>query len=406
MNYDMFREELFQLPVFDTHTHLNMPGVPVVAQHIWDIAHYFWFERELIAAGYPTRAMELDEETRYKALEDALRLTRNTSWNWAVKQMVKQLYDIDLGNLESLHRLNDAIRASSQQSGWAQSVIGKLGVRRITVNDEEHANMPGLPGIGCVLPAWPASHLQQRQEQLLVSKSIRADLEQHTDDIHQEIAELKQRGIRGIRVDQMPYDLLGERVYAYYGKMPAEVADPDHIRTYLFDALFDALHEQGMLAQLFLGMKRREYGDAVPIDTAFNDTARIVRLHPLFHRHPNVRFELVLGCELNNMDVVQAARIYPNVNPGGLWWFNFRVSSYLQAMQYRFEALPPNRTAILATDARCIEWCYTKTSLVKQILTQFFWNQIQQGWLNAEDALWTARWWLHDTAANLYPGAS
>ena len=402
MPLDSFRDKVLRLPVFDTHTHLNIPGVPVAAQSVWDIVHYFWFKRELVAAGYPSVPMELEEDARFRALHQALRFTRNTSWNWAVRQMVRDLYGMVLDSEDSLRELDDAVRASATRTGWPREVVGRLGIDRITVNSERDADLPGLRGVGCALPSQLGSSLGCRCDALLQSSSFRSELEEQVAAIRGEVAALWARGIRGLRVDLVPYDIIGDRAYDFGTEPPAGPGDPDHVRTYLFCVLFDAMNEHGMLAQLFLGMKRKGQGDTIPVDTAYNDTGRIVRLHPLFHRYGHVRFELVMGCELNNMDVVQAARIYPNVNPGGLWWFNFRVSSYLQAMQYRFEALPANRCAVLATDARCIEWCYAKTLLVKTVLAQFFRDQIQRGWIDAEDALWTARWWLHDTAACHY----
>lgn len=403
MQYNTFQDELLTLPVFDTHTHLNNPGVPVAAQNIWDIMHYFWFRRELIAAGYPADADALDPDVRFRELRKALSMTRNTSWNWAVRHMAQDLYGIDpLKSEDALRELDQAIRKSAADSDWPTHVRNRIGIRRITVNAEANANLPGLPGVGCALPGQPAGVITSRCEAILAASSFTDEIERQADEIRTGITQLCERGIRGVRIDQLPYDLMGERAYAFGETPPAGKDDPDHLRTYLFTVLLNALNEHGMLAQLFLGMTRRAQGDNVPVDTAFNDTARIVRLHPLFHQYSNVRFELVLGCELNNMDVVQAARIYPNVNPGGLWWFNFRVSTYRQAMQYRFEALPPNRCAAVATDARCIEWCYAKTLLVKKVLAQFFWEQIAADWVDAPEALRVARWWLHDTAAQNY----
>ena len=39
-------EAVLELPEFDTHTHLNNPGVPIMARTFWDIGEYFWFKRE------------------------------------------------------------------------------------------------------------------------------------------------------------------------------------------------------------------------------------------------------------------------------------------------------------------------------------------------------------------------
>ena len=108
-----------------------------------------------------------------------------------------------------------------------------------------------------------------------------------------------------------------------------------------------------------------------------------------------------MGCELNNLDVVQAARIYRNVQAGGLWWFNFRRSTYEQTLHYRFEALPALRSSIVATDARCIEWCYTKSMLVKRITAEFLSDRIDRGWIDTSDAIGVAKSWLHDSAERL-----
>jgi glucuronate isomerase len=126
--------------------------------------------------------------------------------------------------------------------------------------------------------------------------------------------------------------------------------------------------------------------------------------NPIFGKNRISRdgFELVIGAPGNNMDAVQPARIYPNVHVGGLWWYNFRSSTYRQAMQVRLEAVPASKCALVASDARCIEWCYGKILLVKHLLADFLYDQITLGWIDRSDALWVAREWLHDAAARRY----
>ena len=82
-----------------------------------------------------------------------------------------------------------------------------------------------------------------------------------------------------------------------------------------------------------------------------------------------------------------------------MWWYNFRPSTYNHALQVRFEAVPASKSAIVASDARCIEWCYGKILLVKMVLADFLCKQIEHGWIDCEGALWVAREWLHDAAA-------
>jgi len=71
-------------------------------------------------------------------------------------------------------------------------------------------------------------------------------------------------------------------------------------------------------------------------------------------------------------------------------------------MQARVEAVPASKSAIVASDARCIEWCYGKILLVKWVLADFLHTQGKRGWLSTTDALWVAQEWLHDAAARRY----
>jgi len=85
-----------------------------------------------------------------------------------------------------------------------------------------------------------------------------------------------------------------------------------------------------------------------------------------------------------------------------LWWYNFRASTYRAAMQARLEAVPAEKCTFLASDGRCIEWCYAKTMLTKNLLADFLHEQVAGDQINEADALWVAREWLHDSAARRY----
>ena len=153
-----------------------------------------------------------------------------------------------------------------------------------------------------------------------------------------------------------------------------------------------------MFAQMFLGIERNVTPHTA---MAVDDPRRVVSLYPLFEMYP-CGFELVVGAPGNNLDAGQAARIYPNAYLGGLWWYNFRSSTYQQAMQFRLESVPAEKSVLIASDARCIEWCYGKILMVKLLLSQFLRSQVERGWSSEEDAVWVARTWLYDAAAQRY----
>ncbi|MDF1515208.1 MAG: hypothetical protein P1S60_15470, partial [Anaerolineae bacterium] len=339
MNRLEWRTQIMQLPVFDTHTHLNIPGVPIPAQNIWDIVHYFWFQQELWSVGYPRNVSKLDEQERTLALVEAFNATRNTTWNHIVRQMLSDLYQVDLLHEthideQMIHRADQAIRWFSWQPDWSQDVVDKLNIQRICVNNLAHANFSGLPGVSIVVPVWEDSAAWQ--DRIVKSSDKKATCEAAAGAIKDFIRQMYNEGIRGIRIEADLFDVCGAAAVNY----PAEIDNPGseawEAEAFLIHTQLKELSEYNMFAQLFLGIKRD-----VTTHTAMavDDPLRIITLYPLFERY-TCGFELVVGAPANNMDAAQAARIYPNVFLGGLWWYNFRPSTYEHAMQVRFEAVP------------------------------------------------------------------
>jgi glucuronate isomerase len=74
-------------------------------------------------------------------------------------------------------------------------------------------------------------------------------------------------------------------------------------------------------------------------------------------------------------------------------------------MQYRIEALPPHKCSLVASDARCIEWCFGKVLLVKHLLVEFLEGQVKSGWIDRDEAIRVAEMWLYNGPAGLYKKA-
>lgn len=397
MDRGEFLQEILDTPVWDTHTHLTVDALPATC--FWDIGHYFWFLRELQAAGYPQKPELLPEHERVAAYVDALTATRNTSMNWVVRHIIRNLYDIELEDAESIRDADLAIRETAQQPGWPRKVIDRLSIRRICVHGREHREFANLPGVVCTIPSDANIRRDKVMERIATALDRCAAVGQVVREINAAVGALAQQGITCVRMSTSPFEQLGTAAYEMCEDLPAADASSVEIEAFVGHTLFRALETHGVVAQLFLGVEPTTSS----LRIALNDTQRVANLHELFERY-GCRFELVVGAELNNLDVVQAARAFPNVYVGGMWWYNFRASTYRSSMQYRLEALPASKCALIASDARCIEWCYGKILLVKRLLAEFLYDQIQRGWLDHDTALYVARNWLHDATAGMYGG--
>jgi glucuronate isomerase len=395
MDRHQLYREILALPVWDTHTHLTPDALP--AQSFWEIGHYFWFLRELQAAGYPQQPEALPEKARIAAYLRAFEATRNTSMNWVVRQILSELYDLEISDAASIQAADQAIRHSAADPGWPRAVVAKLNIRRICIHDRAPREFVNLPGVASIVPIDANQPWSELVERIRSAPEPHAAAKRVDDEIAQAVDRLAQAGVTCVRAPAEPFDRLGQAAYAP-STTPGPGASSPEIELFLGHALYRALARHKMAAQLYVGVEPTSGGQRV----AVNDTKRVANLHGLFDAYPDCSFELIAGAEGHNLDVVQAARVYPNVYVGGMWWYNFRASTYRQSMQYRLEALPASKCNLVVSDARCIEWCFGKILLIKRLMADFLYDQVEQGWLDASGALRVAQDWLHDSAAALY----
>jgi glucuronate isomerase len=374
MKLQEFTRNIMELPVFDTHSHLNAPDKSLAARNFADLGHYFWLSQQLKGVGWE-EAHTLDAAAA-DAYFDAFTKTENTAMNWCLRKILLDLYGLTIrspGDIRSADRL---IRERAGASGHVIEVCRKGNIRKVTQNLVSQARFPGAPELGVLVADTlngPVAAVVDDPSEDTVSRAV-ASLHEHIDAMARE-------GQKGVRIDFNLFESIETTAW----------------RQALLDAIFSGLHDHRMFVQMFIGMKRRPAG-SFPQD----DPTRITGLIPFFQNYPGCRFELVCAAEGNCLDVVQAAVMNPNVHPGGLWWYTFRPSIYHQAMAQRLEALAPLKCPILATDATCIEWCYGKSLLVKTLVAEFLAGKVKAGWLSEECAMRTASAWLYEAPAAYY----
>lgn len=390
MNREEFREEILALDVFDTHAHLV--GSSLCSEDFWKLVHYFWFLRELNAAGYPMECEALEENKRIDAFLKAYQDTKNTSMNWIVGKIFSNLYGIDIKDKNSILLANEAVKASSASPQWPRQVADKIHIRKVVINRPEHYPFDTLPDVGILAPRIDG-RLYHWTQQILQAEDQNDCGEKIAIEISELLKQFKQEGCKGIMTTLPSF---GIRTYNAPEQLRTKENTWDDVLVYILNRISKAAEENGLYVQFFMGIEHRWGKEAAPV----NDPLRIIKLHGLFEKY-KCKFELVVGSEINNMDVVQAAQIFPNVYVGGMWWFNFRPSTYRDSMQKRFEALPASKCSLIVSDSRSIEWCYGKTLLVKQLVADYLFDQIQLGWVNREDAVAIAGQWLYGSAASM-----
>jgi glucuronate isomerase len=392
-------EDILPLPVWDTHTHLQGAALP--ATSFWDIGHYFWYLQQLVAAGYPADHRSLSEDERCAAYARAYAATRNTSMHWTVARILGDLYGLEITDAASVRAADEAIRAAGAGPGWARHVCERGALRRIVVNEPPDATFDGLPDVACLVP-----RVEGQIREWIARLAAGGDGDEVRAAIGTAFAAYAAAGSGGVMTSLEafgPSEGLRRLRTLRPGRDEPPGAEPAAQVAFVCRAVCAAAEASGLFLQLLLGIEPvfGQGSGGGRWRSPINDPQRLLSLHSLF-RDYGCAFELVLGSSVDNLDAVQAATLFPNVNVGGMWWYNFRASTYRETMQYRLEGLPPSRSVLIASDARCIEWAYGKVVLVKHLLAGFLQEEIARGWLNREDALWVAREWLYGAAAPRY----
>ncbi|GBG08929.1 hypothetical protein PAT3040_03544 [Paenibacillus agaridevorans] len=383
-------DEVMELEVFDTHTHLI--GEQLSARDFWEIADYFWLSRELQAGGYPSNADKLPEQSRISAFLDAYDATRNTLMNIAFTRIFKDLYGIEIKDEASVREADNAVRETCRRHDWAQQVADKLKVRRYVVNYPHHVSFAGMRDDAVLIPRIDGQ-LNDWVKRIADSSERSRTFAEAQDELAQLIDTYHVMKCPGVMTTLPRYEAGSTENYAI-----TDAASRDQIMMRLLHCVCERVERRGMLLQIFLGVERTWSKTAA---APANDTERILKLYGLFERY-SLPFELVVASELNNMDVVQAAWNFPNVHVGGMWWYNFRTSTYRDSMQYRLEALPAHKNSLIVSDARCIEWTYGKIVLVKKMVAEFLEDQLDKGWIDRETAIKVAKSWLYESALKRY----
>ena len=390
MTKEEFKIELENLKVYDAHTHLV--GAKLCASDFWEIAHYFWFLRELQGAGYPVNYDALPENDRVDAFLSAYLKTKGTGMHYAVRRIFADLYGLELNDKKSVYTAIEKVKEFFSNSEWAKKVTGKGNIRYAVVNKEEDRYFKGLDDT-CVWMPRIDSRLHKAAEMIFSAEpEKRAGIA--AGEKHDLVQYLSLCHAKGAKAFMTTLRNLQEKTWQNSGENFESI---DACYIFMLHTLCGFALERGTGVQFFLGIEHGYCSDAAPV----NRHDRILNLYGLFEKY-DIKFDLVVASEANNMDAVQAAHIFRKVHVGGMWWFNFRPSTYLDSMAKRFEVLASTKTYLSISDSRCIEWCYGKNMLIKKLAGDFLAQKVDEGYIGFGDALEIAGDWLFSSPEKLY----
>jgi hypothetical protein len=426
---------LAELPMLDVHTHLV--GGRLGARGLHDILLYHMVISDLYAAGCPsgTRLTQYPgwptQDEAHARLEEAvpfLPLIRNTSCFWAVRIILRDLYDwrepITPGNWR---RLDATIRERADDRARHHAILDRLNIRRTGTElarrgsgeDDERLQYALEWGFftRCQWGEFDTALYELErcwgrtpESPAPIGSGARPATERTIrtlDDVHAAIDHY---------VDHIPYgQVLATATHVSTDIDFRPVTDEDMARalsrrpqagpherdiyaSYVNEAFLTRLEKHGeqIVFQFSLG------AEPLPLETASRLSQRTIgQLAEMVGRHPRLRFQAFVSSRHANQSLCTLARELPNQSLAGYWWHNFFPDAMRQVMAERLDMLPVNKQVGFFSDAYAVEWTYGKAALVRKQLARLLAEKIDQGQYTCDDALAIARAILYETPQTL-----
>jgi glucuronate isomerase len=408
-------EEISEIPVVDIHTHLNHRKLR--ANDLSDIILYHYIATELAASGMPREILNVeDPQERIRKCLPFLKNIRNTSTFWALKQILSNLFEFgeDL-NDESLSKLQEKFQVFERSFDGAIFLKERLRMDRVFLTlqfaDRDTAFDPAFftGSLRFESLSKDLSHeaLKKLEEIALLEIKNHNDFRDGIITVFQRF----ERIVHSIALSLNPSEIIIDpdetRVDEAIEKirLGKQLAFDDkiHILSFTVDTFLKLMEGKSITFQLMLGVERPVIG-ASPPDYAIvvNEPRQLFSLCPLFHKYSEVNFDVISASRMQTHELNVISKNYSNVFVSGFWWYSYYPSLMNERIVERLQMLPMNKWCAFFSDAYVPEWCFGKLQLVKNQMTLALSSLVEQGYLDMETALETARKLLYENAVDIY----
>ena len=403
--------EIEQIPAIDVHAHMRVKSP--AAENLADIALYHMIAGELETAGVDPRVFEIqDAKKRLAEASAGFPKIKNTTYYWCLTQILTDLYGAGAPHESDLEELWAKVEKTASDPGWPETVFAKANVARALVTGDWRNALPKaserLVPVLRVDSLVNEAHMTRTLE-LLTEATGQSVYE--AADLRKAIVALfdkaKEAGAVAAaaafepQIDFEPGDRdSADRILslALLGQKPNR-EDRKALRSYALDLALQNCAEHGMPFQLMLGIKHARLADRAI--TAYEPTS-VMMYADVFARHSGVAFDVMAANETLCHELAVVSRNLRNVYLSGYWWYLAFPTHIRRMIRERVEMLPMTRSCGFFSDARCVEWLYAKSKLIRRELAFALADLVREGYLTEAAAIETAQYYLAGNPKRIY----
>ncbi len=427
--------------MIDVHSHLKWdhPG----AHSLADIVFYHFVAYELMSAGMPREALELEDDgERLKAALPYLPLIRFSGTAYALKRVLQDLYGMKEETLtaKNLEGMMKKVSAKAADKDWPRQVLLKKA--RITktfadiyhftrrIESKEEAIAAAQPYKDIFVPvienqafvagnAYWISWLLARRTKKPLKKA--ADLVAAAGAFLQPFEREMIKAFLGWATVDFLYDredetLVNKALKKVNAEKPTTPEEDNAVRVMAFNALLGQLKEHKLPYQFFFGSERgiprrrhrrgkrpkkrpRWHG---PDSIAAYSGETLRRISYLVAENREIEFDMFIGSFLFSQETNIMVKMHPNLHVSGIWWHNMYPVYIRRMLEERLDVCPLNKVSLFFSDAYMAEWSYGKRRMVEREFAAMLSERVERGYITRKDASLIIKMWMYDNPAKMY----
>lgn len=429
------REELYQVPILDPHSHLV--GGHLGAQGLHDIVLYHMSISDLYSAGCPSgkRLTEYPgwpgKEEAHSRLKEAipyLKFVKNTSIQWGVRTILKDLYGIDEAITEkSWLKIDAAVRERAADAAWHREILLKQKIQAGCTELARREKGEADDFLHYCLEWTFFARTQWGEFDTALYELERAWKAQPTSPLPiggrnrpaapntiRTVDEVKE-AVRYVG-SVIPYDKVvsvathlgaaidytpptdAEMQKAIDNRKKATNKERDIYAAYIHELFLQELEKRGDQ----ITFQFATAAEPMPYETcSIIPQETLAHIGRMIERHPKLKFQCFIASHHANQTLCTMCRELPNLSLAGIWWHNFFPGIMRSVIDDRLDMVALNKQICFFSDAYCVEWAYAKAVLVRQVLADALIARVERGQLTRQDAVEVCRGVLFDSPQSL-----
>jgi len=415
------RSAIDEMKIVDNHEHLVEPFLSEMDREV-DLPYFFanaYLHGDLVAAGLPEKALDIDKFAYLKAGEDKaaemwtqlkpfLEKARNTIYYRFLLIALRDLYGFDGAEVDDGNwiALSKRIRERSRDHlKWSLGILDRMKVHRMILDISELGRMNAKiiedERLRQVVRVDGFITGDREMARSFLETNVRT-LDQHLEALDGAFENASKRGAVGIKSGlayerSLLYDKVpkpdAERIFAL-GLEKASPSERKLFQDFMMHEVCERCSKYKLPFQIHTGLQAGNYNAIA--------NANPTHLTGLIQEFKGVQFDIFHGGYPYLIEAGILAKYFPNVYVDACWLAHISPTAYKRALSEWIEIVPASKIFAWGGDHGNIDQSYASLMLAKELVAEVLAEKVSSNYFGEESALKVAEKIMGGNAMEVY----